>query len=290
MAGEQLIRTMGIDTRSEMLKLEGLDIHYIKAGSGPPVLLVHGINFGWGLWYKNIPELAKYFTVYALDLPGAGGSSRINFKQTDIALLYPKVVKAFVRQLITGDLCIVGHSVGGWLAIKLCLENSFPIKKLALVDALGFSQYLVWKQRLLVFSFMADFLSNTVMRPTLKNMRDFLGGVFLDVKKMPAELVEYYQKSVSVKPVSHPFRLINKLIEPFRVRPEFVFGNELNKISQQTGIFFGEQDPLLPLKKNQPSFAKIPHQKTFIIPLAGHVPQVENPETFNTLLVNFLKE
>ena len=51
-------------------------INYAVAGQGPALLMIHGANFGWGMWYPNIPALAKHFTLYMIDLPGAGRSSR----------------------------------------------------------------------------------------------------------------------------------------------------------------------------------------------------------------------
>jgi predicted nucleotidyltransferase len=61
----------------EQVKIGEFVINYATAGKGLPIVLIHGGNIGWGQWYPNIPELARYFKVYALDLPGGGRRSRI---------------------------------------------------------------------------------------------------------------------------------------------------------------------------------------------------------------------
>jgi pimeloyl-ACP methyl ester carboxylesterase len=59
------------------LQLNGARIHYLRAGDGPPLLLIHGVVGSASIWRLNIPALARHATVYALDLLGMGGSERV---------------------------------------------------------------------------------------------------------------------------------------------------------------------------------------------------------------------
>jgi len=72
---QTLANSLGIELAIKQIPIGAHKINYLVAGKGEPLLLIHGANFGWGVWYPNIPELAKHFTVYAIDLPGAGHSS-----------------------------------------------------------------------------------------------------------------------------------------------------------------------------------------------------------------------
>ena len=287
-AEQKLIQLMGIPIESKTEPILGYNIHYVKTGQGPALILLHGINLGWGEWYKNIPELAKHFTVYAVDLPGAGQSSTIDFSKTKIDQIYTQIITGLITKLELPECHITGHSVGGWISLKLALNKQIKILKLVLVDSLGFSSYLVYKQRPLAFKSTTNFLAKTVMRPNRNNLKNFLTGVLNTPDSLPPELLDYYVENVATSPLRHPFFLIHQLLKPFSIKPEFTLTQELCNINSPTLILAGDNDPLLPWNKNQPNFSRIPHQKTLQIENCGHVPPLEKPDYFNQILTDFL--
>src|SRR5688572_2492739 len=96
------------------VELKEYSINYIEAGSGAPILLLHGANIGWPQWYKNIAELAKHFRVYALDLPGAGDSTVVDFHKMEFEQ-FVGIVDEFVGKMGFKKLDLVGSSFGGWI-------------------------------------------------------------------------------------------------------------------------------------------------------------------------------
>src|SRR3989344_1127805 len=108
---EALAQTLGIPYTIAQDTIGPYSINYFKAGQGRPLLLIHGANIGWGQWYRNIPELAKRSEVWALDLPGAGRSSRVDYSKLDPQKDLVEVVEKFVRVHNLRDFHIIGASI-----------------------------------------------------------------------------------------------------------------------------------------------------------------------------------
>lgn len=285
---EKLLNLLGVPVEKGMIEIFGYNINYIKAGAGDPMLLIHGLNFGWGQWYKNIPAFSKKYTVYALDLPGSGSSSDIDLDKENIVDLFPKIVYQFIVLKKLYNPVLVGHSIGSWISLRLAIEYKSFISKIVLVNPLGLSKYLVWKQRLLAFKPFVKFFSKTVMSVTAGNMGNFLRGVFYNPQKLPEVLINYYYQAVSRSSLRHPFSLINKLIKPFHIREEFIIGLRLLELDVPVAIFVSTHDPLLPLRSMKKSFNFFTRCSVFEDSYSGHVIPVENSEYFNKNLLNFL--
>lgn len=112
-AHQKLIDAMGIPIQEEYMVIGSHRIHSIIAGSGPPLLLLHGANIGWGAWFPNLPAFAQKFTVYALDLPGSGHSSFIDFRHADLDKDFVETVAQFRALKKIENTKIIGHSLGG---------------------------------------------------------------------------------------------------------------------------------------------------------------------------------
>ena len=108
-------------------------LHYVIAGDGPPVVLLHGWPQTWWEWRHIIPELANRFTVIAPDMRGLGDSSR------PLSGYDKKTVAEDIWQLVNGILgkerfAVVGHDWGGPTAYALAAAHSDAIEKLAILD------------------------------------------------------------------------------------------------------------------------------------------------------------
>ncbi len=287
---EKIIATIP-GARAGSCRIGDLDIGYVEAGEGRPVILIHGANIGWAEWHNNIEELSKRFKVYALDLPGAGRSTRINFTEMDPDETLVQPVSEFIKQKGLGPVYLVGHSVGGWVALKMAIDHPEQVSKLLLVNSLGFTDYVPWGYRPVSFYYGAKLLSNTVMSPTLDNMRKFLADVLYNKSVLTDDLAGYYHQAVNADAgsVSHPFMLINRLFKPFKIRDEFVLKNSIHKVKAPTLIIASDKDPLIPLGKQQDSFKAIPHARVDIFKDVGHVPPIEKSREFNELALKFLE-
>lgn len=122
-----LIRELRID-------VDGIHTRYFEAGSGAPLVLLHGASLAidaWATWYRAIPHLAKTHRVIAPDLVGFGetGGRHVNrLKRSRHAL-------GFLRALGLRDAALVGHSEGGFIATLLAIEHPDLVQKVAIVTS-----------------------------------------------------------------------------------------------------------------------------------------------------------
>lgn len=278
---------------SSKLKLKSITIgifhiNYVEIGSGPALLLIHGINIGWGQWYPNLVALSKCFTVYAIDLPGAGGSSKINFTKSSLEGDFVDTVEGFIKKMGLKKVSIVGHSLGGWVALKLALREGNRLDKLVLINSMGFSDRIPLIYKMISFLPFARLISHTVMWPSRKNLKKFLVSVLHRKNKINEVFVDYYFEGVHRGGYSHPLMLIQRLSSFYKMSESLILTNELSKIQNQTLIIVGEKDPLIPAEHVQKKYKIIPNVQLEVIKDVGHVVSLEDSGIFNELVLRFL--
>lgn len=122
---------MNIESRTA--KIDNVQLHYLTAGRGPAVLLVHGYAETSRMWRPIIPILAKKFTVIAPDLPGIGDSSIPSDKIDMISSA--ERIHSLVRSLGVEKASVVGHDIGLMVAYAYAAKFPAETEKLVLMDA-----------------------------------------------------------------------------------------------------------------------------------------------------------
>lgn len=143
-------------TKTYPVQVENWTIHTVVAGSGPPILFVHGIGLSSSWWRPVMQALAEQFSVCAIDLPGCGSSSPVT--SPPAAASYGLLVECVVNSLDLGPAVVVAHSLGGYVATQAAIQHSPAVKALALVDSGGFGQITNWILRLLSWPMAGDLL------------------------------------------------------------------------------------------------------------------------------------
>src|SRR5579864_169519 len=106
----------GEQVRENFVSVNGCRIRYLTAGTGLPLILIHGL-LGYSFsWRFNIAALAAHYSVYAIDLPGVGFSERVAGRKGSLATLTLDVV-GFVKQLCLKNPVLLGSSHGGAIAM-----------------------------------------------------------------------------------------------------------------------------------------------------------------------------
>jgi pimeloyl-ACP methyl ester carboxylesterase len=118
---------------SRTADIEGVQLHYLTAGHGPPVILLHGYAETSLMWKPIIPTLAERFTVIAPDLPGIGDSS-IPADGLDMTTAAVRI-HALARSLGIQKAEVVGHDIGLMVAYAYAAKFSAEVGKLVLMDA-----------------------------------------------------------------------------------------------------------------------------------------------------------
>jgi pimeloyl-ACP methyl ester carboxylesterase len=122
-----------VSIESRTAKIDNVQLHYLTAGKGPVVLLVHGYAETSRMWRPIIPMLAKRFTVIAPDLPGIGESS-IPSDKIDM-ITSAERIHGLVRSLGVEKARVVGHDIGLMVAYAYAAKFPAETEKLVLMDA-----------------------------------------------------------------------------------------------------------------------------------------------------------
>ena len=198
-------------------------------------------------------------------------------------------VAAFMHSLKLTNVTIIGHSFGAFIAMKLALNNPEMVKKLILVSPLGLMRRIPLKQLPVVIYPLAKLIASTVMRPTRKNMSDFMRSALRNKNAVNETLIDHFHEAVLKNPESHPLLFMNGLSAGPYFRSELFLGASLSDITQPTLVIIGRHDPFVPVEITEAAAHSIPHVTIEIFESAGHVAPMELPQKFNSTVIEFLK-
>ncbi|MCH1921720.1 alpha/beta fold hydrolase, partial [Shewanella sp. A3A] len=110
-------------------------IHYVEQGAGQPIVLIHGFGASAFHWRYNIPELAKKYKVYAIDLLGFGWSEKALVEYE--ATIWMEQVRDFLRDVVKDPAVIVGNSLGGFTTLFAATEVPELVRGVVLLNSAG---------------------------------------------------------------------------------------------------------------------------------------------------------
>lgn len=263
---------------------------YIEEGTGDQTLIfIHGLGSYLPAWNKNIPELSKHYRCIAIDLPGYGKSSKGNYEFS--MTYYAQVIKEFAEKKGIENLVLVGHSMGGQIALTTALQYPELVEKLVLIAPAGFEVFNKGQR-----SWLSNVMTPDAVRLTpveqirtnlsynFYNMPEDAEFMFTDrVAMRTAEGFDGYVYAVS--------RSVTGMVE----QPIYDF---LPQIKQPTLALFGVNDNLIPNRFLNPSktekvaqdgISKMPNGTLVMLDKTGHFAQFENAEKVNAHIQEFLK-
>jgi len=250
------------------------------------IVLLHGFGASADSWHDILPGLARSRSIVALDLRGAGLSSKPHDRLYSPIEHADAVLRA-IRALGLTDVVLVGHSLGGGVAIISALELLKPgsrekLSGLILVDP------AIYRQRL---PFFVEYLRDPVARflvyrtSATFRARYVLDRAFFVKDQVTPERVERYARYFDLP--GHKNALVQTALQLFRHDPQRWI-NQLGKIAVPTLILWGDKDPVIPVSFAQRLQQAIPQSRLELIPNTGHVPHEERPAETLTAIVRFL--
>ncbi|MBM3155752.1 MAG: alpha/beta hydrolase [Chloroflexi bacterium] len=124
------------------LRIDGYQAHYLKAGSGSPVVLLHGGASDSGDWTDTMSALSPYYSLYAPDIIGYGKSDKN--KSGYYLTEFVDFTLDFIKTLGLSSIALVGHSLGGRICLDIALHHPYTVRRLVLVDTVGFGKLAWW--------------------------------------------------------------------------------------------------------------------------------------------------
>jgi pimeloyl-ACP methyl ester carboxylesterase len=264
--------------------VDNLTIHSWEQGTGETaVILIHGFAGNSYDWRFNIKALSEKYSVYAPDLPGFGYSDKpLDFDYTPDG--YGDFLVRYMDTLGIGKAVLVGHSMGGRVAINTYLRHPSRVSGLALVAPGGLSD----NTSFLTFDLMArpvlgDYVMSLNYRPTIEwALRD---GVFYDNSFVTPDLVDTY---FNVYRTQNARRTPLLVMRGLRAAPPYD-GRTLGAIRCPTLIIWGQDDSVISSANAYRFAAAIPGNTLLMLPRAGHMAQVEKADAVNSAIGGFVK-
>jgi len=275
---------MGIKVEERFVAIEGITFHYVMAGSGPRVLLLHGSTVGWGQWYRTMAILAEKYQVIALDLPGVGRSSVIDFATVSSEQIV-NYVASFITALEFGPCIVIGHSFGAWIALRLALKKAI-ISRLILISPLGFADSFPWQQKLLRYKLFVRFLTTVVFRSSIEHTRRFLEDPLENTAVSDQTFIRYVHEYWQERPGSHALWFMHELIR--RGEPIQFSSTELKSVSVPCLVLSGEKDLLVDFKILPERLSHLQKGEWQLYSNAGHLLFWDDAKRFHNDIVNFL--
>jgi pimeloyl-ACP methyl ester carboxylesterase len=266
-------QTPATQPEEKTIAVFGQTIRYWDVGSGPVVVLVHGLGSAKDLdWGRVIASLSQKYRVLALDQIGFGHSDKplLDYKiQT-----YVDFLNEFLRGLKIESASLVGESLGGWISALYVVEASggarlVPVHKLVLVDAAGLQQ---------------DKPIPNLNPSTLEDMRKLMEVVFYDTNWLSEPMLH---QIFADKLAKHDGYTVRSILSNPALGSERL-DSKLAQIRVPTLVVWGKQDALLPISSGERYAAGIPGARLVSFDQCGHVPPVEKTAEFVTALTTFL--
>jgi pimeloyl-ACP methyl ester carboxylesterase len=275
---------------STRLTLHGNCIAYRTAGSGPVVLLVHGITSDSSIWERVLPGLARRFTVIAPDLAGHGESDK---PRGDYSLgAHASTLRDLLLALGHDRATIVGHSLGGGIAMQFSYQFPEMCERLALVDSGGLGREVSLLLR------AATLPGSEVVLPLLAASRLLDAGArvggLLDRLGLrlgtDLEQMAHGHSTLSDAGSRAAFlHTLRSVVDPGGQRV-----NATNRLYLAEHIPFqliwGERDSIIPVEHGYAAHDALPGSRLEVLEHSGHFPQLDEPERFLETLVDFIEE
>ena len=256
-----------------------LDAGASRAGGPPPLVLLHGIGADHGEWALSLAMLARKRRVLAFDLLGHGRSDKpagngVVYRVRFLAEAVRGGIEALPDAPVRVDL--LGHSLGGAVALDVARRHARLFRRLVLVDAAGPP-------------------AERSIDPLAASL-PFVPGSFDDARRLLAT-------SVNSRLLSHPLVALAaslykgrrknrpqllKLVASMASGEDAVTPRELARIPHETLVLWGDGDRIFPLATGRALARALPRARLEVIPRCGHVPPTERPVAFARRVVAFL--
>ncbi|BDB44056.1 MULTISPECIES: alpha/beta fold hydrolase [Mycobacterium] len=263
------------------LRINELQVNYLDHGTGPALVLLHGMAASWQWWLENIPALAQHHRVIAVDLPGFGRSDPLT-GPAEMAT-HARTVLDLLDHLDIQSATVSGHSMGGLVATAMFAAAPERVRSLILVDAGG----VPMSQRRLAVVLVALRICTSVLRSGLVRRalttkswarRLALATAFRDPRVMSphlaAQTMPHFGGPGCVDAIAAAGRAVNS------TAPE--------SITCPVLLVWGEHDAIVPPRCAHDMHERLPDSELAVFAGAGHSPMVEFPDQFNDLALRFI--
>jgi pimeloyl-ACP methyl ester carboxylesterase len=267
-------------------EVDGLRLHYVVEGRGPAVVLLHGLGGFAQSWRHTIDALATRATVFGLDLPGFGRSA----KPRAIYRLgyFARALHGFLDAMNIGQASLVGHSLGGSVAVTYALTHPVRVERVALVAGLvpGFSFRMSWGYRLIAAPMLGEALALCGRAPVYKAA---IARCFHVARQADVDYLIEHDYSIRTGPEARAAWLATAR----HIRADFVdhrvdYRRAIGTLDLPVLLVHGRQDPAVSSQHAIEAAAGLPRAVLRWVDDCGHFPHLEHAQMVNAWLAEFV--
>ena len=257
----------------------GERVRYYAAGSGPPVVLLHGLGGSAAVWHRNLPALSGRFRVFAPELWGAAGRGESTLEEG------VRFVTGFLDAVGCESAHLVGGSLGGFMAGATAIAAPGRVRSLTLIGTAGLGRRIALSQRVLTLPLIGE----AMFRPSRRRVRRMLAMLIAEwdadaerlvdelyaVRRQPGvsrRMLEVLRSGIDIRGVKESVRLLPALCD----------------VRTPTLLVWGSHDPLFPIEDARRAAGVLYDAELLVVDGSGHWPYLEAPDTFNRALLAFL--
>lgn len=264
------------------IMVNGILTNYHDVGDGPQtVVLIHGSGPGvsaWANWRLTMPALAQRFRVIAPDVPGFGYTERPEGATYDLAS-WTEHLLSFLEALELDDVCLVGNSFGGALALSMTTTRPELFSKLVLMGSVG-----------VPFEITRGLDTVWGFEPTMENMRELLEVFAYDQSMMTDELAASRLRAATRPGVQEAFSSMFPAPRQQGVDGMTLDEDLIAAIDKPTLVVHGRDDQVIPLSNSLRLLELIGPSQLHVFGQCGHWVQIEHADAFSRIVGDFLAD
>ncbi len=284
--------TMSLDTTMSFdlqeITIHGHRVAYRMAGSGPPIVLIHGITASSVVWETVGPQLARQHTVLAPDLLGHGHSAK---PRGDYSMgAFASGIRDLVLSLDLGPVTVVGHSLGGGVAMQFSYQFPERVERLALVSSGGLGRRVSGLLRAATFPGSELVLPVLAGRHVLNAGR--VVGRALAKARVPLgnDVIEMARGHASLGDPESRTAFVHTLRASVDVGGQRVQAIDRLYLAAELPVLivWGARDRIIPVDHGRRAHELVPGSRFELFERAGHFPHLDEPERFVATLEDWI--
>lgn len=271
-----LLAATGLHPDRCLLDVNGYRVHHLAMGQGRPVLLLHGGGGGGANWYRVMRLLSGSFRLLAPDLPGFGLSAPQPTRH-DLGTQAAEVLRAWADLVCTTECDVVATSFGGLAALRLAQVAPDHIRRLVLLDTVGFGRHLPLPVRLASLPLLGGWLQTPSHAGTRWLFHTLLVTDATTIPPAERDLLISYLWA-SARAAHSTMSVALSRFAGLRGQREILTDDELRAWRHRTLLLWGSRDRFLPAAHGTRAARLMPEARYHEIAGAGHSPNWERPE------------
>lgn len=260
------------DETSRYVKIDNLTLHYQDEGTGPTLVLLHGVASSLHTWDGWVKELRPYYRIVRIDLPGHGLTGPDKSRKGYDIDYYTDTLNKLLVRIKVDKAHIAGNSLGGYIAWNYAVKHPEKVDKLILLDSAGYPQKMPFIMGMAAWPVIGEMGQVLMPRFIVGNN---VKAAYGDKSKVNKQLVRRYHdltlRKGNRKALVRTFREMKKQSKNPHI------GDAVNNVKAPTLLMWGEKDKWVPLEIMELFRQNLADVNLVTYEGVGHMPMEELP-------------